>query len=1211
MNQSPKQREVRHIINENNLSVCAILESHVASSRIDKLCSRVFKNWNWTSNDAVCVKGSRIILGWNSDDVVVDIISQEDQVMHARIFFKADKKELFCSFIYAHNRYTHRRSLWRNLNIHKLYVRGRPWCLLGDFNVALHLDDKAAGSSSIDIAMRDFQECVEDIEVTDVNSSGLRYTWNQKPKGADGILKKIDRIMANMEFNDIFVGSSALFQPYRISDHSPAILRIPMLTKIKPKPFKFSNILIHNTRFKDVVHNSWQMDVSGFWMFKVVQKLKFLKKPLRKLLYDQGNLHENVKHLRHKLDEAQRALDADPFNLTIREDEAAYLQAFNDALLTEECFLKQKAKIEWLRVGDSNTAYFHKVVKSRASRNRIDSITTPSGTCIDGDQVPMTFIDHYMAFLGQKGDTHPFNSSDLFCNKLSDNVANHMIRVVSSQEVRDAIFSMGNDKSPGPDGYTAAFFKEAWDIIAHDVIKAVQEFFINGSLLKELNHTIIALIPKVAFPLKINGYRPISCCNILFKCISKIISNRMKDSLATLISSNQSAFVPGRRITDNILLTQELMHNYHLDRGPPRCAFKVDIQKAYDTVDWGFLHEVLIGFGFHPRMIGWIMECVTSTSFSISINGSLHGYFKGKRGLRQGDPISPYLFTLVMEVLTLMLRRKVSDSDSFTYHHHCSDLNIINLCFADDLFLFAHGDVNSARVIMEALDEFKYASGLVPSLPKSTAYFCNVLNYVKLDILNVLPFEEGKLPVKYLGVPLVSTRLIYRDCKELVENVKSKINDWKNKFLSFAGRVQLVQSVLASMHIYWASVFIIPSRTLLDLEQLMRGFVWSQGDMRRGRAKVAWEAVCLPKHEGGLGLRKLNVFNTALISTHIWSIISLKESLWVKWIHVYKLRGRNFWDISLCGNMSWGWRKILQVRPLIRQFIWYRLGDGNMVSAWFDRWCLLSPLSDLVTPRDIHRAGFDMSTKVHDVIINGNWKWPNDWLVKYPPLYTIPVPSLVPNSLDRLIWKSINDVDSGFSVATVWECIRPRGEEIDWYDLVWFSHNIPRHAIHLWLVIKRKLKTQDKLRQWDVSSNTNLNLLQCPLCKRQPDSHDHLFFECIFSLQVWSQLQVFTGVPNMPSSLDLIVDILKPISRKRSARNVIVKLVFAASCYFIWQERNNRLFKNQKRSEDQVIEVIKSTVRLKLLSCKFKKTKKVEFFMHLWKLPSSLIRSSH
>ena len=113
------------------------------------------------------------------------------------------------------------------------------------------------------------------------------------------------------------------------------------------------------------------------------------------------------------------------------------------------------------------------------------------------------------------------------------------------------------------------------------------------------------------------------------------------------------------------------MHNYHLDRGSPRCAFKVDIQKAYDTVDWNFLRMILQGFGFHDKMVLWIMECVTSTSYSININGSIHVFFKGKRGLRQGDPLSPYLFTLVMEVLTLMLQRKIHESDQFTYHRYC------------------------------------------------------------------------------------------------------------------------------------------------------------------------------------------------------------------------------------------------------------------------------------------------------------------------------------------------------------------------------------------------------------------------------------------------------------------------------------------------------------------------------------------------------------
>ncbi|GKA95385.1 putative RNA-directed DNA polymerase, eukaryota, reverse transcriptase zinc-binding domain protein [Tanacetum coccineum] len=308
-----------------------------------------------------------------------------------------------------------------------------------------------------------------------------------------------------------------------------------------------------------------------------------------------------------------------------------------------------------------------------------------------------------------------------------------MIKTVTNQEVKDAIFSMGNDKSPGPDGYTTAFFKEAWDVVANDVTKAVQEFFTNGKLLKELNHTVIALIHKVPSPSRINDYRPISCCNVLFKCISEIISNHIKESLTYLVSPNQYAVVPGRRISDNILLTQELMHNYHLDRGPPRCAFKVDIQKAYDTVDWGFLKQILMGFGFHDRMIHWIVECVSSTSFSLSINGVLHGYFKGQRGLHQGDPISPYLFS--------------------------------------------------------------YYGGSYPYALLSG--FC----------------------------------------------------------------------------------FILSSRVLLDIEQLMHGFLWCQGDMCMGKAKVSWEVVCLPKKECGLGLWRLDIFNKALMVSHMWSLLLLKESL--------------------------------------------------------------------------------------------------------------------------------------------------------------------------------------------------------------------------------------------------------------------------------------------------------------------------------------------
>ncbi|GJU66419.1 putative reverse transcriptase domain-containing protein [Tanacetum coccineum] len=167
---------------------------------------------------------------------------------------------------------------------------------------------------------------------------------------------------------------------------------------------------------------------------------------------------------------------------------------------------------------------------------------------------------------------------------------------------------------------------------------------------------------------------------------------------------------------------------------------------------------------------------------------------------------------------------------------------------------------------------------------------------------------------------------------------------------------------------------------------------------------------------------------------------------------------------------------------------------------------------------------------------------------------------------------------------------------------------IPRHAFHLWLVVKRSLKTHDMLRPWDV--NGNIPTVLCPLCDSQPDSHEHLFFECVFSKQVWDNLKNLAGIPYVNDSISAIVDFLIPISKRRTTRSVIAKLVVAALTYFIWQERNCRLFKNQKRMYEQVTDCIISTVRLKLLSCSFRKSKDGLAFIHLWKFPETLIRSS-
>ncbi|GKB10952.1 hypothetical protein Tco_0844875 [Tanacetum coccineum] len=501
------------------------------------------------------------------------------------------------------------------------------------------------------------------------------------------------------------------------------------------------------------------------------------------------------------------------------------------------------------------------------------------------------------------------------------------------------------------------------------------------------------------------------------------------------------------------------------------------------------------------------------------------------------------------------------------------------------------------------MDEFKHVSGLTPSLPKSTAYFCNVLNHIKLSILSVLPFEEGRLPVKYLGVPLVSSRLMIRDCKELIEKVQNRVQDWKNKSLSIAGRLQLIRSVVGSMHIFWASVFIIPNRVLIDIEQIMRTFLWCPGSVSRGKAKVAWDVVCLPKVEGGLGIRRLDYFNSALMVSHIWKLLSLKESLWVKWIHAYKLNGRNFWDVPLRGNMSWGWRKILQLRPIVRKFIWHKIGNGMRTSLWFDTWCEAGPLANQVSSRDIHRSGLNSKSMVIDIVHDGNWIWPQELLEKYPILnsYTLQIS----NKCDRLEWRLHNGTVKRFSVSRVWSSIRPRDVKVAWYDMVWFPANIPRHAINLWLIIKRKLKTQDRICSWDISNSL---VSSCTLCEAIPDSHEHLFFMCPFSNDVWNHMKWLAGLDRVSHDIYAIIAYFDVNARRRSSHIVIAKLVVAASAYFIWQERNWRLFKKTKRTVNQVIECIYSAVRLKLLSCFFKRSKEGVHYARMWKLPETIFR---
>ncbi|XP_058747226.1 uncharacterized protein LOC131620243 [Vicia villosa] len=312
------------------------------------------------------------------------------------------------------------------------------------------------------------------------------------------------------------------------------------------------------------------------------------------------------------------------------------------------------------------------------------------------------------------------------------------------------------------------------------------------------------------------------------------------------------------------------------------------------------------------------MTTVTTLSYRFKINGSYTDSMAAKRGIRQGDPLSPLLFVITMEYLNRLLCQ-MQDNPKFHYHSKCKRIKLTNLIFADDLLLFARGDQGSVELLQHTLHTFLVSTGLKVNPSKSCIYFGGVPSSVKDAILHMTSYKEGSLPFKYLGVPITSRNLNVIHYMPLLDKLLSRINHWTSKLLSYAGRLQLIKSVLNAISSYWMQCFAFPKIVLKKIESLCRTFLWTGSGATSRKSPIAWESICKPNIKGGLGTVNLVAWNCMFLMKLLWNINAKVDSLWVQWVHAYYLKHDSVMVRAPKQTDSAIFKAILQQRDRVQQ----------------------------------------------------------------------------------------------------------------------------------------------------------------------------------------------------------------------------------------------------------------------------------------------------
>ncbi|KAJ0450914.1 putative RNA-directed DNA polymerase [Helianthus annuus] len=613
--------------------------------------------------------------------------------------------------------------------------------------------------------------------------------------------------------------------------------------------------------------------------------------------------------------------------------------------------------------------------------------------------------------------------------------------------------------------------------------------------------------------------------------------------------------------------------------------FKADIEKAYDTLNWKFLISVLMHMGFPPRWRTWMMGILFSCKASVLVNGSPTGEFQYKRGLRQGDPLSPFLFTIAMEALHVLMAKAVETGVFKGLALPNSGPRLTHLFFADDSIFLGLWDKDNLCSIRRILRVFFLMSGLKVNHSKSCLYGIGLTDSEVENMAGTLNCKMGQLPFTYLGLKVGANMNRVCNWKEVIDKFHKRLSNWKARLLSFAGRLTLVKAVLGSLPNYFLSLYKIPKKVAKILEGIRSRFLWGGcGSVNKIRW-MRWERIIAAKSMGGLGIGGIRDMNLALMMKWRWRLKVDSEQLWVKVIEAIHCNKRVAKNVPLKKSLTGVWKSIVGVEGDfskigidVNKSLRSKVGSGNKTMFWLDTWATSGSLKDEF-PLSYNlaknkRNSVQQNYKLNQGGVLWDWKWSrlptsSEEKKEWEALSAILLQQSVGRNDDMWSWKE--NTAKGFSVKDV------RKEIAGSIDVnmapgvfEWSKIATAKVNLFVWRAAEGRIPTKIALASRGIQVGSTV----CKVCGAAPETADHIFIQCLFAKEVWLLLWSWMYTPGRNHNESLKTRLLEKQDWPRRKERIIYAIHLLA-VWSLWKNRNYKVFNDSNATPSKIVEDIK------------------------------------